>query len=98
VSDDRLYLAHISEALARIETYIAGGRDEFMTSTLIQDAVLRNLQTLGEAVEDLPNSWKEAHPSMPWSSIVGFRNVVTHNYLYLDMERAWTWWRTTFQP
>jgi len=49
VKDDRLYLIHIGECLARIESYITGGKDAFFASTLIQDAVLRNLQTLAES-------------------------------------------------
>ena len=46
---DRLYLIHIGECIDRIEKYTAGGRDDYMNSTLIQDGVLRNLQTLAES-------------------------------------------------
>ena len=50
MKDDRLYVIHIGECLARIAQYVAGGREAFMHSTLIQDAVLRNLQTIGQSV------------------------------------------------
>jgi uncharacterized protein with HEPN domain len=55
VKDDKLYLIHIDECVRRIESYTAGGRDEFLTSTLVQDAVLQNLQTLGESVQRISN-------------------------------------------
>lgn len=50
MKDDAVYLQHILECLARIEQYTTAGRTEFMASTLIQDGVVRNLQTLGQSV------------------------------------------------
>ena len=50
MKDDKLYLIHMGECIARIEQYVAGDREAFMRSTLIQDAVLRNLQTIGQSV------------------------------------------------
>ncbi len=52
--DDKLYLIHINECIERVEKYIAtGGKEAFMASTLIQDAILRNLQTLAESTQRL---------------------------------------------
>jgi uncharacterized protein with HEPN domain len=57
VKDDKLYLIHIAECLERIESYIrTGSKTEFMASILIQDAVLRNLQTLAESTQHLSDS------------------------------------------
>jgi uncharacterized protein with HEPN domain len=90
VKDDKLYLIHIGECIERIETYVGeGGKDAFMASTLIQDAVLRNLQTLAESTQRLSNSLKAAHPEVEWYKIAGFRNVLVHDYLGVDLERAW---------
>ena len=61
---DRLYLAYISECIDRIESYIVEGRAAFLSSTLIQDAVTRNLQTLCESTQRLSSALKGAHPEM----------------------------------
>lgn len=90
MKDDKLYLIHIAECLERIESYIGtGGKTEFMASSLIQDAVLRNLQTLAESTQRLSDSLKAAHPAVPWRQISGFRNILVHNYLGIDLEQVW---------
>jgi len=89
VKDDRLYLIHISECLARIEEYVRGGRRAFMESNLIQDAVVRNLQTLAESGRRLSEDFKAKHPDVDWRGMAGFRNVLVHDYLGLDIERVW---------
>ena len=89
MKDDRLYIIHIGECLARIAQYVAGGRETFVHSTLIQDAVLRNLQTIGQSVSRLSETLREAHPEMDWRSIIGLRNVLVHDYLGINLERIW---------
>ncbi len=89
MKDDRLYVIHIGECLARIAQYVAGGREAFMHSTLIQDAVLRNLQTIGQSVSRLSDTLREAHPEINWRSIIGLRNVLVHDYLGINLERIW---------
>ena len=87
--DDRLYLIHITECIERIERYTAPGRDAFLSDTLIQDAVLRNLHTLSESTQRLSNTMKDQHPEVDWTSIAAFRNVVVHDYLGIDLPRVW---------
>jgi len=89
VKDDQLYLIHISECIARIESYTTGGKEAFFASTLIQDAVLRNLQTLAESTQRLSDNAKAKHPEVDWYKIAGFRNVLVHDYLGVDLDRAW---------
>ena len=89
MKDDRLYLIHISECLSRIDQYAAGGEDEFLGSLLIQDAVLRNLQTLAESTQRLSEAVKNRHPEIDWRRIAGFRNVVVHDYLGIDIQYVW---------
>ncbi len=89
MKDDRLYVIHIGECLARIAQYVAGGRETFVHSTLIQDAVLRNLQTIGQSVGRLSETLREAHPEIDWRSIIGLRNVLVHDYLGINLERIW---------
>jgi uncharacterized protein with HEPN domain len=64
MKDDRLYLIHIRECVGRIAKYIKGGQAKFMKSTLIQDAVLRNLQTFSESTQ---RYLKTSNPSIPQS-------------------------------
>ena len=89
MKDDRLYVIHIGECLARIEQYVADGREALLHSTLIQDAVLRNLQTIGQSVSRLSDALRETHPEINWRSIIGLRNVLVHDYLGINLERIW---------
>jgi uncharacterized protein with HEPN domain len=64
VKDERLYLIHIRECIARIEQYTAEGREAFFADTKTQDAVMRNLQTLAEATQRLSGDLKAAYPEV----------------------------------
>jgi uncharacterized protein with HEPN domain len=88
--DDAVYLRHILECISRIERHIADGRDAFFASDLLQDATLRNLQTLSEATQRLSATAKATHPQIPWPQIAAFRNVLVHNYLGIDLDQIWT--------
>ena len=89
MKDDRLYLTHIRECIARIESYLPGSRDAFMSSKMVQDAILRNLQTLAESTQRLSDALKRKHPEIDWRSIAGLRNVLVHGYLGVDVARIW---------
>ena len=75
--------------MTRIAEYIPGGREEFMTDQKTQDAVLRNLQTMAESTQRLSASLKAATPEIKWSKIAGLRNVLTHDYMAIILERVW---------
>jgi uncharacterized protein with HEPN domain len=90
MKDDKLYLIHIKECIERIEAYIGNSNHHsFMDSSLLQDAVLRNLQTLAESTQRLSDNLKAAYTKVEWFKISGFRNVLAHDYLGVDMERIW---------
>ena len=89
MKDEAVYLRHLLECIERIERYTKEGRAAFRASTLIQDGVIRNLQTLGQSVLKLSETLKAAHPEVNWKSIVGLRNVLVHDYLGLQMTRVW---------
>jgi uncharacterized protein with HEPN domain len=86
---DRAYLEHIKECVRRIEENTRDDRETFLASYTLQDAVLRNLQTLSEATQRLSITLKEAHPEIEWEQIGAFRNVLVHNYLGIDIEQIW---------
>ena len=89
MKDDTVYLRHIQDCIRRIEENTTGGRDRFMTSHTLQDAVLRNLQTMAESTQRLSGVLKAKHPDVEWRRIAEFRNVLVHDYLGVDMERVW---------
>ncbi len=89
MKDDRLYLVHILECLSRIEQYTRDGKDAFMLDTKTQDAVLRNLQILAESTQRLSVTLKDSHAEVGWERIAGFRNVLVHEYLGINIARVW---------
>lgn len=89
MKDDKLYLIHIMECIERIENYSIAGKNGFMESTLVQDAIIRNLQTLAESTQRLSENLKLSHPQVDWRAISGFRNVLAHNYLGVDVHYVW---------
>ena len=60
-----------------------------MASTLIQDAVIRNLEIIGEATKALSPAFREQHPNIPWSSMTGMRDVLIHGYMGVDLKIVW---------
>ena len=89
MKDDRLYLIHIRDCIARLEQYIQGGQTQFQHDTKTQDAVLRNLQVLAESPQRLSDGLKARHSQVPWRTIAAFRNVLVHGYLGVNLERVW---------
>jgi uncharacterized protein with HEPN domain len=77
------------ECIERVERFTAAGESEFRGSDLIQGAVLHNLQTMAQSIMLLPESLKAAHPDVDWRGLVGFRNVLVHDYLGVSVLRIW---------
>ncbi len=86
---DQLYLRHILDAILKVERYVAVGHDTFMAESHWQDAVIRQLEIIGEAVKRLSLQATGLHPEIPWRSIAGMRDVLIHNYMGVDLEAVW---------
>ena len=86
---DRVLLAHMRDCLGRILEYTIAERARFDASRLVQDAVIRNLQTLAESSQRLSSESKTAEPQIPWRELAGFRNVIVHGYLGVDLGAVW---------
>ena len=85
-----LYLEDIVEASERIASYLKDlTYSEFETDQMRIDAVIRNLQIVGEAVKKLPDSIKNGYPNIAWQEIAGLRNRVTHVYFDVDIDIIW---------
>ena len=77
------------DCIARVEEYTQLQRSRFFGSKLIQDAVVRNLQALAESSQRLSEEAKSAEAQIQWRAIAGFRNILVHDYLGLDMVTIW---------
>lgn len=86
---DRVLLAYMPECIDRVCEYTASDRSLFETSRLVQDAVIRNLQTLTESSQRLSDDTKATEPQVPWRDLAGFRNVIVHGYLGIDLAAVW---------
>lgn len=89
MKDDRLYLLHILESAEKIVSYTQEGRDVFLATPLIQDAVVRNFQIIGEAAKKVSPTLKSEYSHIRWRDIAGFRDILTHKYMAVDMEEIW---------
>jgi uncharacterized protein with HEPN domain len=89
VKEDKFYLIHILECIKKIEEYTSTGKDTFMNSSIQQDAVLRNLEIIGEAVKHLSSSLKESYPDTPWRQVAGLRDLLIHHYMGVDLDEVW---------
>lgn len=88
------YLHHILEAIERIERYTNSILDEsaFMSAAIVQDAVIRNLEVIGEAANNVRSTdpaFAAEHPAIPWDLIYGMRNRITHGYFDINLEVVW---------
>ncbi len=79
----------IIDCTDRINEYTENDQLMFMNSQMVQDAVIRNLQTLAESTQKLSEELKANHSEINWKAISGFRNILVHNYLGLDLPQIW---------
>ncbi|MBI5016371.1 MAG: DUF86 domain-containing protein [Deltaproteobacteria bacterium] len=88
--DDTVFLNHVLAAIRQIRTYL-GGLDfqAFFENRLVQDAVVRQLEVIGEASRNLSEELRAAHPDVPWGQIIGMRNRLTHAYFEVDLGVVW---------
>jgi uncharacterized protein with HEPN domain len=88
--DHLLYLEDIVESARKIRRYVAGMTlESFSANDLVIDAVLRNLEVIGEACKHVPEDIKERHPEVAWRGMAGLRDVIIHRYFGLHLETLW---------
>jgi len=84
-----LYLADIREAIDKILSYTSAGREAFLADPRTQDAVLRNIEIIGEAVRGVTGETRTAHSEVPWKDMAGMRDRIIHDYFRVDVEVVW---------
>jgi len=87
------YLKHILEAIRRIEQYSSGlNETAFLESSMVQDAIIRNFEIIGEASRNIDRrypDYRRRHPEVPWLSAYEMRNVLAHGYFKVDLKTVW---------
>jgi uncharacterized protein with HEPN domain len=88
--DDTVYIQHILDAIHRVQEYI-GGTDNagFRNNKMLQAAVCREIEIIGEASKRLSKSFKAKHPDIPWKAVAGMRDKLIHDYFGIDYNAVW---------
>src|SRR4030042_3469087 len=88
--DPIVFLKHIIESIELIENYI-GTREkpEFLEDALVQDAAIRRIQVIGEAIKNIPKEFTQLHPEVRWKEFAGMRDKLIHGYFGVDFNLVW---------
>jgi len=89
VKDERIYLGHIRDAISDIRAYASVGEEAFLEDRMRQDAIIRKLEIIGEAVKRLSEATRAHRPEIPWKRIGGMRDRLTHAYFGVDLGLVW---------
>lgn len=86
----KLYLQDIWESILAIEEYTQDiAEDDFYSNRQLQDAIVRRLEIIGEAVKNVDDDFRDKYPHIPWKKIAGMRDVVAHEYFGVKLDRVW---------
>ncbi|AEF95817.1 HepT-like ribonuclease domain-containing protein [Methanotorris igneus] len=90
--DVKAFLWDILKSIEKIEKWTKNVEfDEFVENELLQDAIIRNLEIIGEASKYIPENIRDKYSQIPWKRIIGFRNILIHKYFGIDYETTWVY-------
>jgi uncharacterized protein with HEPN domain len=88
--NDLVYVQHILKAIGRIQEYTREmTEDAFMSNSLVQDAVVRQFEVIGEAAKKVSPEFRQQHAAVPWSFMAKMRDVLIHHYWDVDLQVVW---------
>lgn len=88
--DVNLFIQDILQNIKDIESFSSGvTMNKFIHNKLIQNAIIRSLEIIGESAKNIPDSFRIKYPKIPWKEISGFRDILIHSYFGVSMERVW---------
>jgi uncharacterized protein with HEPN domain len=96
--EDRERLLDIQEAIERIEKYAAQGQEAFEQDELVQTWIVHHLQIIGEAFRTIAPALRDQYPAVPWTKIIGMRNILVHDYFGIDTDVVWAVVENDLEP
>ena len=88
--DVLIFLEHILESIDLIDDYTEGANEEkFLSSPQLQDAVIRRIEIIGQAIKNIPIEFKNRYSDIPWRAISGMRDILIHEYFGIDLKLTW---------
>ena len=89
--DNIIFIKHILQSIEKIEEFTSGfSKKQFLDSVLVQDAVLRRIEILGEASKNISGDFIAKHKDIPWSEMSKTRDILIHKYFGVDLGLTWT--------
>jgi len=88
--DLKLFIYNIMDSIENIESFLKEiSKESFFKDGLRQSAVIRQLEVIGEATKNIPDSFRKKYPEIPWKKIVGLRDIIIHTYFEIDLDITW---------
>jgi len=88
--DPKIFIEHILESIEEIEKYsLHATQETFSKMTMMQDAIIRRIEIIGEATKKLPKPFKGKYPKMPWKEMAGMRDILIHEYFGVNIATVW---------
>ncbi|AOT70559.1 HepT-like ribonuclease domain-containing protein [Geosporobacter ferrireducens] len=95
----KIYIEDIITAIGKIRKYTTGmSKEDLIRNELVQDAVIRNLEVIGEAVKKIPDDIRINYKDIPWKKIAGLRDILIHEYFGVNMNIVWDVIENKLQP